>query len=257
MGQVFKGALAAATAVVCAASAAAASPWGQPAGERLQILKFDYYDTGEEDGRQFRQGAFELYSEHGFGGNWTLGGKTTSAYQEITAGEYQDERFGLTEAEVFVQRAIPTAENEALALRLAYGFPTGSRSLLYDGDEVDGRDAAIELGALWGYSEGKSFIATKTAGRASLGDDADEFRFDVTLGHRAGERRLWLLDVYTTLSVTEAEQDNGTDYDLVSVAPSFVTPLSKHVRLQIGARADLWGDGLDTGTGAFLAVWIE
>ena len=256
MGQIFRGASATAALLLCAATPAMASPWGQPEGEWLSIFKFDYYDTGREDGRQFRQSAFQYYSEHGFGGNWTLGGKTASAYQRITASPYEDERFGMTEAEFFAQRAVPTVDGEALALRLTYAFPTGSQSFLYD-DEIQGRDAAIELAGLWGGSEGHTFVATKLGGRASLGDDADELRFDMTLGRHAGERRMWLFDIHSTLSVTDADNDRGTDYDLVTVAPSFVTPINKRFRLQIGARADIWGDGLDTGTGAFLALWVE
>lgn len=234
---------------------AMASPWGQEARKSLLISKIDIYKAEAGD-RHFEQLTSDDYGELGLGRGWTIGGQVIAGQQEIDTPGYADVRDGLVDATLFLQREIPAEEGHALAVQALYAFATDATSVI-DGRVHEGRDPAIEVSGLWGYGDEETFLTAKTGARASLGDDADELRLTLSAGRHLTPRSMVMLDLATTLSVTEAEDEGGTDYDLITLSPSLVVPLGKWCRLQVGGRADLWGDGLDTGAGAFIGLWFE
>ncbi|WP_370335373.1 hypothetical protein [Parvularcula marina] len=253
-GILEKAALAASLPVVFFADHAAASPWGQPDQDSFRSIKTDYYRSGEDD-RQFEQMVLETYAEQGFFDRWSLGGKLGSTWQRVEFGGMTDIRTGLSDAEIFIQRQMYGTETQAAAIQLLYGFETTTRSALF-AEEIDGRSAAIGLSGLWGAGNEAAFISTRGGYRASLGDDADQFKLDVTFGLHTDETSMFLLDIYSTFAVGDAEA-GGAEFDLVTVAPSLVMRASPHVRIQFGARRDVVADGLDAGTGGFIALWVE
>lgn len=229
-----------------------ASPWGRGAGESFEVARTEFY-RAEDQGRRFEQTTLESYVEWGITDRWGVGGKLTHGFQSIETAKIADNRDGIVEANIFVQRHFTLGDGAAAAIQLLYDFDTTTRSI-FDRSVADRRDAGVQLSGLWGASDKHSFTTYRLGYRASLGDDSDLIKLDMTWGHHTAPRQMLLFDLYTTFSANTAEAD-GQDYDLVTFAPSYVFPLTKRSRLQLGGRVDLWGDGLDTGNGGFLSFW--
>ncbi len=238
----------------CACFAPAyASPWGQSPREGLTITKLDHY-RASDDARRFAQTSLETYAEFGLTPDWTVGGKLSYGWQDIKNAAFEDQRTGLIEADGFVQRRLFRTDHQVGALQLLYAAPVSTRSV-FNPPLESGRDAAIQIGARHGWSVGPHFIASSAGYRASLGDDADQFRFDVTFARKDESGRLFLLDVFNTVGLTDAAP-GGVDYDLTTLSPSIVLPVTERTQVQIGGGVDLAGRNLDKGGRLFVALWV-
>jgi hypothetical protein len=229
-----------------------ASPWGRDTTELLSISRLDVY-RAEAAQRRFDQTAAQSYVEFGATDNLTIGGKVVQAWQAAEGDDIETRRTGVIEADVFVQRTIRSTETSAVSLQLLYAAPTRLPTFGVSGGE-DGRDAAVQLGALWGRGFGQAFFSSALSYRASLGDDADQIRLDGTIGYNRTRGRLYLLDVYSTYSLGDAGP-LGLDYSVMTMAPSVVLPLTQRYKIQFGANVDLATDGIDAGKGLFMGLW--
>ncbi|WP_156032333.1 hypothetical protein [Parvularcula oceani] len=230
-----------------------ASPWTREPGRPLSISKLTASEA-EEDGRQFGQTSLETYFEWGVGGGAMIGGKLGQAWQSIEQDAFSDRLSGISEAEIFVQKGFARSERGVASGAVALAAPTSTTSQLI-ADRAFERDAAAEISALAGYDFSAAFVTAKLGPRLSFGDDADLLKGEVTLGHARDSGTLVLVDLYATQSLGGAAP-GGVDYSLYQIAPSVVLPLFGRVALQLGARADLAGENVDLGRGAFVALWV-
>lgn len=233
-----------------------ASPWGQPQGETLVLTRLEQF-RAETDGRRFEQIASQTYAERGLPGSWTIGGKFTQAWQTIEQEEGQnDSRAGLVEAELFAQRPVVRTDRGLAALQVLYAAPTATQSLTGPEREPQRTDGAMQIGLMAGRGGERRFIGGLAGIRASLGDDAHQFRSEFQAGTRLSRRELLYVDINTTLSLSGGEPD-GVDFSVISAGGSYVFPVSRRYRVQLGARTDIWADNVDAGRALFISLWYQ
>ncbi len=235
-------------------SVAHASPWGQMGGAYVIINRFDQYWSSAED-RSFKQSNIQIYGEAGLPKKLTVGGKATYTAQHIERPGFEDHPQGISEAEVFLQRRLMKRGRSVLSAKAAYAAPTQISSALVNGVNTE-RDGAVQLSGLYGWSTGPIFVGGEGGYRHSFGGDADQMRLNFTLGHKARNGRLVLVELFNTISVTDPAF-GGVDYDLVTLSPSIVLPARGKHKLQLGATIDLHGRNVDNGYSAFISFWKE
>ncbi|NNU15911.1 hypothetical protein HK107_06190 [Parvularcula sp. ZS-1/3] len=206
--------------------------------------------SARAEARSFQQVVLRTYRVRQFGDDLSIGGQLASAWQEAAGPGYLNDSTGVSEAELFALFHAPRRGRVALAGRLTTIFGT---SKFARGQRVMGQDAAIGIGGIAGVGSEHVFAETDIQYRESFGDDADQVRHNVTTGLK-GRAGMVLLQSFNTVSL-KSTGSGGTDYDLGQVAFSYVAPLREDWSLQIGARQDVYGRNLDTGTAAFFSIW--
>ncbi|WOI53404.1 hypothetical protein [Parvularcula sp. LCG005] len=233
---------------------ALASPWGRLAQDYLAISRIDHYRS-TDSGRDFQQQSAQTYVEYGLTDHWTIGGQAAQGWQRKKDAFGDDHRAGLIDAELFVQRRFLETGGHVLSVQglVAPQTPLDEMVAIDTGDQ---REAAGQIAVLYGFSRERHFIAASTGWRKSFGDDADQWRTDVTIGRHGPDGGMTLLDIYSTVSIGASLAVYGIDYDLVTLAPSRVFKVGRRSHLQIGARFDVAGENIDRGHGAFIALWV-
>lgn len=228
---------------------ASAEAWRLGDERWLAIDTLEAFSARAED-RSFQQVVLRTYRVRQLGEDVSIGGQLATAWQEAAGPGYLNDSTGISEAELFALFHAPRRGRLAMAGRLTTVFET---SKFARGQRVLGQDAAIGISGIAGIGGKHFFAETDLQYRESFGDDADQIRHNLTAGLK-GKVGMLLLQSFNTASL-KSTGSGGTDYDLGQVALSYVAPVRENWSLQFGARQDVYGRNLDTGTAAFFSVW--
>ncbi|GGY47486.1 hypothetical protein GCM10007148_16070 [Parvularcula lutaonensis] len=198
----------------------------------------------------FSQLTARTYHEYGLTEGFSVGSSVAHAQQQVVGDDYAIYLDGIAQAEIFAQFALPADHTRASSIRLTGVFRT---STFVRGQRAMGQDAAIGLSWLEGVGNDRAFAEAEFGYRRSLGDDADQLRLHTTIGlkHRGG---MLLARTFHTKGLFPKDPE-GIDYDLGQLGISAVLPIRKRMKLEIGARTDLYTRGIDPGSTAFFSIW--
>ena len=230
-------------------STAMASPWPREAGERFNRAEFDAF-WSEREGHAFRQLTTREYLEIGVGPALTIGGQLASVTQLAEGPGYIHERDGIVEADLFVTLHTEGGGPNASAWQFSGGLPTAKFD---DQARVMGQDSYVGLAHLAGLSHGPWFTTTQLGARYSLGDDADQIRWNLSAGVQSN-RFMVLLQSFNTVAVTSPEP-TGVDFDLSQLRLSAVVKIRPRWRVEWGARVDAYTRGVTPGQSLFFSLW--
>ena len=245
-------------AAAAATSAAHASPWGRPDGEFLIVSRAEYFraDLGASDPGEFRRFESNTYLEFGVTDAVTIGGKAIYGTSWLTDATGTQTASGFSEIEGFAQyRFLDTGDHVAsarLAVARPAAFQSGARANLQS-DSVDA-EAAVLYGRNLVLKPVKIFAAAEAGYRLRFGDAADEIRTQATIGAEPGERWLFLLESFATVSMRN-EDAGGADYDVVKIQPSLVYRFSRRWTVQAGMTEEIAGRNLALGRTFFIGLW--
>ena len=236
---------------------ALASPWGQGNNDGVVISRTDYFAAElPSNGGTFRRLEGNIYAEYGLTENITLGGKALYGTTWLDGPSGVETASGLTEVELFAQRAIYRPENQVVSARIAIARPSSFSSGARTAIASDGVD--LDIGVLHGMTivqqPIKLFAANELAFRRRFGDAADQIRHQSTIGVEPHNRLLVLLDLFSTISVRN-ELNAGPDFDVLRIQPSLAYRLNRKFRLQIGVNQEIAARNLDRGRTIFLGLW--
>ncbi len=253
-------ALCAAVGAACLAQAPArASPWARPGGELLVITRAEYFrtDLSSEDpnGGAFESLDTNTYFEFGLTPDITIGGKAIygTAWLTDSTGSYSDS--GFSELEGYTQYQFLRNNKHAASVRLSAGKPSAFQASARD--TLDS-GADVEVAALYGrnltFGPVQTFTALELGYRKRFGAAADLLRGQATLGAKAGDHWMVLLESFATVSMRN-EEPGGADYDIIKIQPSVVYRFNRRWSLQAGMNEEIAGRNLARGRTFFLGLW--
>lgn len=230
-------------------AAATASPWPREPGERFNRAEFDAFWSEKKD-HAFRQLTTREYLEVGLNEQLTVGGQLATVTQLAEGPGYVYDRYGIVEADLFINLHTNQTADKAHGWQLSGGLPTAK----FDNNaRVMGQDSYVGLARLLGVSRRQWFATSQLGGRISLGDDADQVRCDLAVGIQT-DRLLFLVRSFNTVAVSTAHE-TGTDYDLGQVSLSAVAKVRPHIRIEWGARIDAYSRTVTPGQSVFFSIW--
>lgn len=237
-------------------SPAIASPWPQSVGEGIVITRLNYFQAGS-DGQEFTQTDTNTYLEYGVTQKITFGGQFIYGSQN-GSGVLASYGSGLLAADIFVQNTFQQHKNTSLSGRLKYSAPVSLTMVSANGTpRVEGRDAALSAGLLYGASQERErprFVTLEAGYRYSLGEDSDALRADITYGVPLDEYSTLYAKLFNYYSMDNGDI-GGENYSTSKVELSWVRAIGKKYSIEIGAGADIVTDNTAAGHTAFISVW--
>lgn len=230
-------------------SPALAGAWPREPGNALTIQSVELFQA-EADDRRFSQLLVRTYTERGITKGFGLGGQLAQSEQESAGPGYFITASGVSEAELFASIPVARIGRRVSSLRILGAFATTKTAR---GSRVMGQDAAIGASWLTGFGTDRVFAEAETGYRRSLGQDADQLRFDAAAGIKHGNAML-IAKTHHIKSVLEKDP-NGLDFDQGQLALSAVFPLRPRIRFEVGGRADVYARGFDPGAAVFISFW--
>lgn len=248
-----------AACLMAAAGSAHASPWARVDGELLIISQTKYFhadlSSRDERGARFDSIDNDTHIEFGLTGDITIGGKAIYGTSWLTNTEGTQTDSGFSEIEGYVQYQVVRDDRQAASLKLSAGRPAAFQPSVREG--VDG-GADMEAAALYGrnliFRPVKIFAAAELGYRKRFGDGADILRSHATLGVEPGERWVFLVESFSTLSLRN-EKPGGADYDIVKIQPSAVYRINRRWAVQAGMNEEVAGRNLALGRTFFIGLW--
>lgn len=124
-------------------------------------------------------------------------------------------------------------------------FNTGEALLFGTGGKI-----GKEVNQYWFFGSLLGFIQRYSAGNLL------QLNFEGGIKVR-NDSVLIMLQNYNTLSVAHLSAPNGTEYNLVTLAPSIVYWLTNNLGVQLGLTQDVYGQNVGKGRAAFTAMWLR
>lgn len=220
-------------------------------GRSLSISTVEFYRSTSLNS-QFRQLTSRTYNEWPVGDDLTFGAKIGHAWQVSETETETTQLSGINEAYLFAAKHWRGERGWAFASRMTGVLETEkfARDV-----RIAGQDAAIGLAGVIGRSNDHFFAEIDFEERFSLGIDADQFRLQATVGVNYGPA---LIIVQSALTESHANSAaGGLNYDLGQISLSSVFPLSRRFSFEVGGRRDVYGEGIDKGTSAFISLWYQ
>lgn len=254
--------------IVCTLGAALLAPhgaeagaWTQSKGAALAISQGLYYRSeGGFDDRglevpeaRFQKLAWSTYGEYGLTDRWTLGGEVRA--EASASGETAGQLGAFTpgDIDVFVRRSLWrsgrfVASGQALA-KLPFAYD-GEVAMAPGAGQTD-LEARLLAGAGWRVLGRGTFSNLEVAWRHRLGAPSDEVRLDASMGVDVLRRS----QVIVGLAAIESLGEGRGSFSQTKAKGSFVWGLGRSFSLEAGAYAEIEGERIGLGEGAFLALW--
>lgn len=247
-------------AALAGLAGAQASPWARPDGELLVISSAKYFradlTSQDPDGGEFQRIESDTYVEYGVTENVMIGGKAIYGSTWLTRAGATQSSSGFTEIEGFAQYQFLRSNKQAGSVKLSVAKPAAFQSGARENFQSDSIDA--EIAALYGrnvlFEPVKVFAAVETGYRKRFGDAADLIRSQITVGVEPGDRWVFLLEGFSTVSLRN-EDPGGADFDIIKIQPSVVYRFNRRWAIQAGMNEEIEGRNLALGRTFFLGVW--
>lgn len=255
-----------AAVLVCATTAARASPWTRSKNQFLFISRADYFSTDLKDisvdgalvDGEFERVETNNYIEYGLTDAITVGGKAFYGTNWLRRGSETETESGFSEIELFAQQQVYRDPRHAVAVKLTTAGPTAFTSGIRP--DLENKDFDVEASALYGativYRPVRLFAAAEAGFRKRFGAPADQVRFLTTIGFEPSGRWVFMLDTFSIKSL-ENEAPGGVDFDVFKVRPSVSWRASSRVAVQAGIEEELAGRNIVQGRTFFIGLWTR
>jgi hypothetical protein len=245
-----------------------AAAWVLPKGKYEVLHNYFFYTASESfdsDGntsknKRFSKHEYNPFIQYGVREDLTLG--VSPSIQYLTQDQTE---FGLADAEVFLRKQLWKGNKGQVAsvqpLIKLYGPYDEDASPALGQKQID-----IELRGLYGAPfslfEQWHFYNIEAGYRHRFESPGDEWRIDSTLGLRADENNLVLLQLFSVISVDKSANNqlalaNSSDFTLHKLQASYVHTLDEKLSLQLGGFTHIAGENTGAGGGILFSVWTH
>lgn len=247
-----------------------AGAWTQEAGA-IQIIQSNtaystkhYFDTQGKERAQplYQKAEASAYTEYGLYDGITIGGQLAfdAVRQDTAAGSFTG--YNLADSEFFARQRLYKDDLQVVSIQPSITLPSPDSKTAFPKIGSDNVSASLRgaygrnlniLGR-WHYADIEAAYVRR------MGDAADQWKLDATLGYKLSDRWQVKPQIFYTKSTQKIKaarftQSSADNYDLVKAQFSVQYAFSKRNAVELGAFSHVSGKNTGGGNGMVLS-WI-
>lgn len=261
-----------------------ASAWTQKEKSGQFIGSISFYHSSsffnengnKTESKPFAKVDLNPFFEYGMTDDLTVG--LSPSFQYIQQKQSQDLQANATFAygEFFLRRKILEYKQLVVSFQPLVKLPGwygGGEEPRFGNRQIDGEARLLAgYGFQWDvaqdgvkrpYAGQYHFVSAEIAYRKHIEDNADELRFDTTLGVRPYPGWLVLGQVFSIFALSDDKmasrvfENNTVGFSLVKLQGSMVKQVTDDTSLQVALFKDVWGENTGNGVGGLVSLWYN